>query len=591
MGKKIFISLVYVLLIGFCIAGLLSYVTIKSTYYKVVEDKLISNAYLVGELVSKRIEAHGFDGLNDYVNSIKTYDEVRITVINSQGEVVADTEEDISVMDNHKDRPEVKKALQGLESLESRYSNTINADYLYFALPIKSNEDGSIIAVRLSMALREINLIIKNYLFDLFIAFVMGLNVALIIGFILSKKIATPLTKITQMSGEIAKGNFDIKLNIKDDDEIGKLAYTINHMSQQIQYYISGLNTKNKEMEAILSSVASGIIAINKEQKILFINENAKKLLHIDDEELAGKDLIYVLRSHRIHEYLNNEVMNGEYREIEFTLNYPEEKIIRLYKNPIKERDGSNTIGTIIVLQDVTHVRKLERIRSEFVANVSHELKTPLTSIKGFIETLKEGAIKDEETALRFLDIVYNEAERLVELIDGILTLSELEGKKGKETKERIELSTAIDEVIPLFKSKAENKGVTIMKDVSDKIGYINGSKDRFKQMIINLIDNAVKYSKEGGKVTIRGYLENNTKVISVEDNGIGIPEEDLPRIFERFYRVDKSRSRNERSGSGLGLSIVKHIAQNMGAEITVESKIGKGTKFIIRFPHEKGEP
>lgn len=587
MSKKIFLSLLYVLLIGFTISGILSYGTIRSTYNSVVEDKLISNTHLVVELITERLKDYGSENIDEYVKQIRAYNDIRITLIDSQGNVLADTYEDISKMDNHIDRPEVKKAISGNYSTERRYSDTIKADYLYYAIAARY-QDNDIIIVRLSMPLNEIEMIIRKYLYNLLMAFVFGLVIALIIGYISTKKIVKPLSKITETSEEIAKGNFSIKLKINGNDEISKLAETINNMSQQLQYYINGLNTRNKEMEAILSSVASGIIAIDKDYRILFINDNAKKLLDIHDEELTESHLIYVLRNHYIHEYLSNAIENEAYKETEITLNYPEEKIIKLYTNPIIESNGLYTIGIIIVLQDVTKIRKLERARSDFVANVSHELKTPLTSIKGFIETLKEGAIKEENTALRFLDIIEHEAERLVELIDGILSLSELEGKKEKETKESFELSSAIDDVILMFKSKAESKGITIEKVIKENIGYIYGNKDQFKQMMINLVDNAIKYSMEGGNVTIKGYLEESKKVISIEDTGIGIPEEDLPRIFERFYRVDKARSRTGKSGTGLGLSIVKHIALSMGAEITVESKIGKGTKFKISFSSTK---
>lgn len=589
MSKKIFLSLLYVLLIGFTISGILSYNTIRATYNSVVEDKLISNAHLAAELIVERLKSQGFENIDEFIKQIRTYDEIRITLINSNGDVIADTDEDISKMDNHKDRPEVKKAISGGHSIEKRYSDTIKADYLYYAMQVRF-QNNDIIVVRLSMLLYDIEMIIRKYLYNLLLAFVLGLAIALIIGYISSRRIVKPLLKITETSEEIAEGNFSIKLKIGGKDEISKLAETINYMSQQLQYYINGLNIRNKEMEAILSSVASGIIAIDNNQRILFINKKATEMLNIEDEELAGRQLIFVLRNHQIQEFLGDVLENKIYKETEITLNYPQERIIRLYTNPILERDGLYPIGIIIVLQDITHVRKLERVRSEFVANVSHELKTPLTSIKGFIETLKEGAIKDEKAASRFIDIIDAEADRLVHLINDTLLLSELESKEKEKSKERIELESVIDDIILLFKPKAESKRITIEKDVEENIGYINGSKDQFKQMLINIIDNAVKYTKEEGRVIIKGYLEESKKVISIEDTGIGIPEEDLPRIFERFYRVDKSRSKIGVSGTGLGLSIVKHIAINMGAEISVESKIGKGTKFILTFPVEKEE-
>ncbi|MFA7573618.1 MAG: ATP-binding protein, partial [Lutispora sp.] len=288
--------------------------------------------------------------------------------------------------------------------------------------------------------------------------------------------------------------------------------------------------------------------------------------------------------------HLKNTIENKKFNEIEITLNYPEEKNIILYTNPIMEHNGLNSIGIILTLQDVTRIRKLERIKSEFVANVSHELKTPLTSIKGFIETLKEGAMKDEKTALRFLNIIDHEADRLTSLISDILVLSELENRKEKNTMDRFDINTAIEEVILILNSQSEKKNIKIQKFIPENIGFLYGAKDKFKQMMINLIDNSIKYSHEYSKVMIEAYIEDDYKVISIQDFGIGISQESIPRIFERFYRVDKARSRVGYGGTGLGLSIVKHIAISFGAEISVDSQVGKGTLFKIKFPLVKEE-
>lgn len=587
MHKKIFLNLLFVLLVGSTIIGLLSYRTIAATYNKGVEDKLTSSADLIADIISDRLDRNGLDNINEYVRKINSAHEIRITIISYDGIVLADTEEDIAVMDNHKNRPEVINAISGMKSMKKRYSDTIKADYLYYALSVPNN-NGYKVVVRLSMPLRDIELIKRKYIYDLIKAFIAGLLIALAIGYSTSKRIANPISKIIQVSEEISKGKFDLKLRIKGNDEIVKLASTINKMSEQLQFYINGLNSRNKEMEAILSSVINGIIAIDNDQRILFINEYAKKLLDIEDEDLEGLHLIYVLRNHQIQEYLRSTIENNKFEETEITFTYPKHRNIKLYTNPIIENDGSNNIGIIITLQDVTQIRKLESIRSEFVANVSHELKTPLTSIKGFVETLKEGAIRDERNALRFLDIIDHEVERLVELSSDILTLSELEGKKEKKKKEIFDIETSLDEVISVFKSQIEKKNIFIEKSIQESMGYLSGSKDKFKQMMINLIDNAIKYSNNGRKIIIQGYLEESCKIIAVEDFGVGIPAEDLPRIFERFYRVDKARLRTGEGGTGLGLAIVKHIAVNFGAEISVESQIGKGTKFIIRFPFKR---
>lgn len=338
-----------------------------------------------------------------------------------------------------------------------------------------------------------------------------------------------------------------------------------------------------------MSSVVNGIIAIDSAERVLFINTVAEKLLNIADGDMAGKHLLQVIRNNSIDNYLKTILKDRKFFDTEITMDDPDEKVLKLYSNPIKKTDENDIEGIIITIQDITELRKLERVRTEFIANVSHELKTPLTSIKGFAETLRTEGIDDKKDAIRFLNIIEHEADRLYRLINDILSLSDLERRKAKIIKKEIKVDNIINEVLSMLKSQSDNKNIGLSADVQEDIKNLTGDTDKFKQMLINLVDNAIKYTPEGGKVRVEAYNQGDKAsvdkiVIKVRDNGIGIPKLQIPRLFERFYRVDKARSRNV-GGTGLGLAIVKHIVILFNGEIEVESEVGKGTEFKIILP------
>lgn len=339
-----------------------------------------------------------------------------------------------------------------------------------------------------------------------------------------------------------------------------------------------------------MSSVVNGIIAIDSAEKVLFINPVAERLLSITDRETVGKHLLQVIRNNSIDNYLKIILKDRKFFDTEITIDDPEEKVLKLYANPIKQVNENDFEGIIITIQDITELRKLERVRTEFVANVSHELKTPLTSIKGFAETLKAEDI-DKQDADRFLSIIEDEADRLYRLINDILSLSELEQKKKKtkEVRETIKIDKAVEEIFAMLKSQSDKKNIELSMNVQAELYSLSGDPDKFKQMLLNLVDNAIKYTPENGKVWVEAYNitdrdDKGKVVIKVADNGIGIPKQHIPRLFERFYRVDKARSRTV-GGTGLGLAIVKHIVILFNGEIEVDSKVGKGTEFRIILP------
>ncbi len=587
MQRRIFFNTIIVLLLGVVICGILSARIVKKNLVNGIEERLTIEAGLVRELVGESLISNS-DNIETYINKIKQTTNARITIVDSQGNVIIDTEKGYPDMDNHSKRTEIEAAFKGNTGKSIRYSYTLKVDLMYVAQPIF--KDNNIIGVvRLSKPLYEINNLIKGLYTNVFIAVLIGIFAASLLGYKMSINITRPIKEITYTASRIAEGHFDKRINIAGKDEIGILVNSINNMAFKLDEMIMSLQDKNVKLEAIMSSVVNGIIAIDSAERVLFINTVAEKLLNIADGDMAGKHLLQVIRNNSIDNYLKTILKDRKFFDTEITMDDPDEKVLKLYSNPIKKTDENDIEGIIITIQDITELRKLERVRTEFIANVSHELKTPLTSIKGFAETLRTEGIDDKKDAIRFLNIIEHEADRLYRLINDILSLSDLERRKAKIIKKEIKVDNIINEVLSMLKSQSDNKNIGLSADVQEDIKNLTGDTDKFKQMLINLVDNAIKYTPEGGKVRVEAYNQGDKAsvdkiVIKVRDNGIGIPKLQIPRLFERFYRVDKARSRNV-GGTGLGLAIVKHIVILFNGEIEVESEVGKGTEFKIILP------
>lgn len=420
----------------------------------------------------------------------------------------------------------------------------------------------------------------------LIIGILFGLIVSNFFGYRLIKGIVQPINEITDVAKEITKGNYEHRIEIKSIDEIGQLSFAINTMSDKLQETIDELYDRNAKLEAILKSLVNGVVAFDENERILLINDSARTMLGIKDNYAVGKHILDVVRNSKFHDVLEKIIKDKGYNIDNFEID-TFNKHLKIYSSPIVHQVTHKKLGFVVIINDITEIRRLEKIRSDFVANVSHELRTPLTSIRGFIETLREGAIDNIERRDRFLEIIEFEAERLTRLINDILTLSEIENLKEGFVKEDIVIDEEINEIFYIMEKTAKDKNIKLIKVLNCKDVVIKTSKDRLRQMIINLVDNGIKYTPEGGYVKVTTNDIENNIIIEVEDSGIGISKENIPRLFERFYRVDKGRSR-KLGGTGLGLAIVKHIVESMKGTITVESEIGKGTKFTIILPKEQ---
>lgn len=412
-------------------------------------------------------------------------------------------------------------------------------------------------------------------------AVLLSLPFAVALAWVLHKRVVRPLSQITAAAQEMAKGNLDREIKIYTGDEIGDLARSINLLASRLKHTIEEITDEKDRMRAILNSMADGVVAVDRAGKVLLVNPVVERVFNIPGEASKGKEIVEVVRHYDFEKYLQ-EALSGQQgltREIQVLT--PDPRIFRVHFTPLR---GNDRGGVVALFRDVTERRRLEQLRTEFIANVSHELRTPMTSIKGFLETLLDGALDDREAALHFLKIMSNETRRLTRLIDDLFALSNIENRKIIPNKEPLEVKAIIEKVISILEQGARDKNIEIVIKIAEKIPLIIADEDMLTRVVINLLDNAIKYTPRGGNVTVEAGVWDNKVYIRFIDTGIGIPEENLPRVFERLYRVDRARSR-EYGGTGLGLAIVKHIIDVHGGWIDVTSRLGKGSVFTVYLP------
>lgn len=488
---------------------------------------------------------------------------VRFTVIDKEGNVIFDTAGEVT--ENHKDRTEIIDAFKKGTAYSTRYSSTLQKNMVYCATKIDENT-----VLRSSISVSAANTLSEGYL-KYFILIIIGV---VILSVFLSEKLVRviiyPVKELEIATDKIANGELDKRAKVYNDDEIGSLARTFNEMADQLQFRINDNTDKKIKLEAILESMESGVIAISQNMQVMLINPYAKKLFGIK-EDIIGKDIRDYIIDHEILDFSRN-ITNIDTKEIK--LFHPVEREVRVKKAPII-REKESVLGIVISVQDITDIKRLENMRSQFVANVSHELKTPLTSIKGFSETLR--FVDDDVTKNKFLDIIDKETERLTLLINDILILSNIENMNSMKNDE-FRPNEIIYEAINMVKKEAADKNIKITTNCCFDKPLI-GDSNKFYQIILNLLANAIKYSNNDSNIDLITKEDKGKFIMVVKDEGIGIPKEDLPRIFERFYRVDKSRTTR---GTGLGLAIVKHIVKLFNGDIFVESKLGEGSKFTV---------
>ena len=557
--------------------------TFKQLHSDFVYDKIISEAVLIKAHLESMGEL-GLSGLDSIVTGFGSDLTTRITVIDITGLVLADSRERAAVMENHRTRPEISAALTGEQGRSVRFSSTVKKDMMYAALPVFETEGGKIV-VRTSYPLMSFtdSIVIFTQRIVLIVTLITVLLIA--VSLYLSKRLSAPLIQLKDKARKFASGDFKQEIEEYSQYETNELSQTMNFMAKELEEKIKNLELRNKEQSAILKSMIEGVIAVDMNDRVLLINKSACRILGTDPEKAKGKLIQEAVRNTGVQDFITSLVKNnsGMNEKKELALNFEGKDIFVHIQGSSLQNGFGKTIGAVIVLHDITDIKKLENVRREFVANVSHELRTPLTSIKGFVETLLDEEQSDDDRR-KFLNIIQKHVDRLNSILEDLLTLATLEKEEKDEDLVFSEANaeTVINNVKEICSSKAGGKKIAVTS-VIEINRAIRCSQPLIEQALLNLVDNAIKYSPEGSEVVIKCFDENSNVKFSVTDRGQGIDKIYLDKIFERFYRIDKSRSRKE-GGTGLGLSIVKHIMNLHRGKASVESETGKGSTFTISF-------
>jgi two-component system phosphate regulon sensor histidine kinase PhoR len=567
MKNKLIIYLLGTVIFIFIVVTALFVSIFNYEYEENLKDKLeINNNMIISLLQSNNLKDNKKFFMENLVSS-----HLRVTYIDKVGKIIYDSIKNGEVMENHNDRQEVIEARKSGSGFAMRYSKSTQVNMMYFATAF-----GDGLIIRSSMPLKIVNGLGSKYFKFYLVAIIFSALMSIWFSLKLSNIILKPIMDLTFITSRVSKGEFHRRAKILAGGEIGELAKNFNEMADKLEVTLNEVIDKQNRLEAILQSMDSGVIAVDRNNKVIMINPYAKKMFGVT-KDIIGQNLLDNIRDFELENIFHQS--DDAYKEIKIL--WPQERELRIKTADIINR--SEHIGTVAVVQDITEVKKLEKMRTQFVANVSHELKTPLTSIKGFAETLKY--VEDAATKEKFLNIINEETERLTRLITDILILSHIEQQTELKS-EKIDVNKIVQDVYNLMKNTADVKEIHLSID-QQNLKPLIGDADKFKQMLINLVDNAINYSEVGDSVFIGTEYKANKCILWVKDTGVGIAESQIPRIFERFYRVDKARSRSK-GGTGLGLAIVKHIVLKFNGRIYVESELGCGSKFIIEIPYGK---
>ncbi len=538
-------------------------------------------------LVEKQIVAHlvplNAAEVDAICKDIGKQSATRFTVILPSGQVVGDSRETPSQMDNHASRPEIAEALKGNPGQSIRYSNTLRQQMMYVALPLQNNQN-TLGVIRSSVPITSVKRELRSIQIKIGLGGLLIAVLAAWISLMISRRISRPLEEMKKGADHFAGGDLNHRLAVPDSEELASLVEALNQMAAQLDARIKTIVGQRNELETVLASMLEGVIAVNNEEKIIRMNESSADFFNCDHDKCHGRDLQEVIRNSALQNFVRHSIRSNVPKEDDISLYHNGEKTLHLQSSPLLDAN-KDRIGTLVVFNDVTQLRRLEDMRRDFVANVSHEIKTPLTAIKGFVETLQQANVDNPAEAKRFLEIIQKHADRLTSIVEDLLSLSRIEqGDKTKAVKlEKGLVKDVFKAAIQICRSKAEYKQINITLTCEEQLAS-RFDASLLEQAVVNLLDNAIKYSEPNSSIDLQANHNASQLEIAVTDEGIGIAKKHLPRLFERFYRVDKARSRNM-GGTGLGLAIVKHIAQAHGGDVSVDSTLGVGSVFVIHLP------
>ncbi len=575
----------YLLITALAMAAVSWYagISLRSFYYSQTISTLEARAKLLEARVGGSLSPDQADTLQAIVADLGGRSGTRITVVLPTGRVVADSDERPSNMENHADRPEIALALTGEVGTSRRFSHTLGKELVYVAVPVVRS--GNVVgAVRTALPRTALDRELGAVLGRIALAAALLLLLAAGISLVVSRRLTGPIEEMKIAAQNFARGDLKHSIQPPSTEELAGLAESLNAMATELDAQIHTITQQRAEQEAVLASMAEGVVAVDPSERVIAVNRAASSMLGIEPENVRGRPVQEVIRNTGIHKLVAASLESETPVEREFVLTSGPEMFVQARGTALRDEYG-NRAGAVVVLNDMTRMRRLENMRRDFVANVSHELRTPVTSIKGFVETLMDGSDKDPADTARFMAIVSKHADRLNAIIEDLLFLSRIEQGPSQDDAifDVVEMDRIVDSVIENFSPAAAERRMDIVKNCAAGIST-RASAQLLEHALGNILDNAIKYSQEGSSIRVSCSRDGEGVVMEVRDEGIGIPASDLPRIFERFYRVDKARSR-EMGGTGLGLAIAKHIVQAHGGRITVESEPGVGSTFTVHMP------
>ncbi len=576
----------FLLLVFVSLAPVAWYSTVyfKKLYLDTSEQELTARAKLVRQIISSLGATAALRGEADEISKkIGEETGTRVTIILPSGEVIADSFGDTATMENHRNRPEIVRALEQKRGVSIRYSRTLDQDMMYIALPVAVDGHVSMV-VRTAFPVSSIDREIRAIRYRIFWTFGVMVLVSAVVSLLLAWRIVRPIETMKDGAVRFAEGELSTRLEIPSTEELSELAKTMNIMAARLDEKITAFKNRSNELEAVHSSMKEGVIAIDNDERIITVNDAAARVFRLPVQSLNGRFVLEVVRNLSFQGYIKKALAESLPVEEDIVFTQDKDVILNIYSTALYDSEN-NRMGTLIIFHDITRMRRLENMHKDFAANVSHELKTPMTSIKGFVETLAPLLeTSGPQEAVSFLNIIKNNVDRLICLVDDLLALSRLERMEGTDTAFEVHhMLSLINSSVSSCRGMLEKKEMAVDIDCPDDL-TVRVDLLLMEQALTNIVDNAVKYSDPMGNISITAATHDRGVVIRIRDTGPGIAPAHLTKIFNRFYRVDRARSRQE-GGTGLGLAIVKHIVQYHKGTVSVSSRPGHGSTFEINLP------
>ena len=575
---RITIWFVLLVIISMAVLGVYLTSSVRSNQLSNLRAQLENEAKITAEVSLPGFSGQAVGGdLDALAKKLGSRIDARITIIALDGMVLGDSDEEPATMENHGTRPEVKDAMASGIGESTRFSTTLETQLMYVAVTI-TDEDEILGVSRVALPLTQVENSVNSIIIIIIIAMAITAVIVILAAWFITRLTTQPIRELTKASRQIASGEFEHKISVGTRDESGQLAHAFNEMSSKLKDMLATVSEDKARLSGILDNMADGVVLTDTEGNIVLTNNAARNLLDIGDKENEGRPLIEVVREFEFNDLLSTCLKTGQERIAQFESS-TSNRFLRVIAIPFTDgRPG----GALLLIQDLTEVRSLQTMRREMVGNISHEFRTPLAGIKAMVETLQDVAIGDKEATKDFLSRIEVEVDRMTQLVAELTELSRIETGRVELELEPVDVNDLVEEAVAQLKPQAERQNLNLETALANDLPAVPVDRERLRQVMVNLIHNAIKFNRPKGSIKIRTESSDDSVSVEVSDTGIGIAGDDLLHIFERFYKADKSRAGQ---GSGIGLAIAKHVVESHGGEIRVRSEEGKGATFSFNLP------